>query len=80
MTRTSYQLVYPDGDIQEIENRLVINQIVDLNGVPLSPPLRTARMIAYRVFRISTNTRTGEEIVSYYLDLLTRDELEELTR
>ena len=79
MTLTSHQLVYPDGDTQEIEHRLRINEVVDLNGNPLSPPLPTSRMIAYRVFRISTSTRIGEEIISYYLDLLGRDELEELT-
>ena len=75
MTRTSYQVVYPEGDAQEIRHPLRINQLVDLNGLPVrSPP--TTRMIVYRVFRMSTDAQKGEETVSYHLELVRRDELE----
>jgi hypothetical protein len=57
-------LVYPEGDTQEIRHRLQINQIVDLNGNPLRFPLRNTRIIAYRVYRISTRQPVGYEPVA----------------
>ena len=79
MTLYSRRLIYPEGEAQEIDHRLRINQLVDLNGNPLSLPLATDRMIVYRVFKISTNTPIGEEITNYHLELVRRDELTELT-
>ena len=76
MTRTSYQVVYPEGDAQEIPHSLRINQLVDLNGYPLPLPLPTTRMIVYRVFRMSTDARRGGETISYHLELVRRDELQ----
>ena len=56
-------IIFPEGDTQEIQHTLNINQIVDLNCVPLSFPLPTVRMIAYRVYKIKTNIiNKGEEI------------------
>jgi hypothetical protein len=78
MQRQARLIVYPDGDEQEIERPLSINQLVDLNGNPLPLPLPTARMIVYRVYRISTASRTGEDTTRYSLELVRRDELEEL--
>lgn len=78
MQRTTRLIVYPEGEEQEVEHRLSVNQLVDLNGNPLGLPLPTARMIVYRVFRITTESRIGEEIVRYGLELVRRDELEEL--
>ena len=75
---TSY-IVYPDGDIQEIPQRLKVNQLVDLNGYPLSLPLKTARMIAYRIYKISTEQITGEENLYHYAELVNVDELETYT-
>ncbi len=75
----SFVIVYPEGDSLEIEHRLQVNQLVDLNGNPLSPPLPTARMIAYRVWKISTRSERGSEETSYHLELVTRPELEGLT-
>ena len=71
-------IVFPEGDIQEIQHTLQINQIVDLNGVPLHFPLPTPRMIAYRVYKIKTNViNKGEEIREHYLELIPSYELEE---
>ena len=78
MTLTTRLIVYPDGEVQEIDHPLRVNQAVDLNGVPLSQPLPTTKMIAYRVFRMSTETKTGEEIIRYYLELLSRMDLSNL--
>jgi hypothetical protein len=72
--------MYPEGDSREIAHALTINQLVDINGFPLMPPLPTAKMIVYRVFRIATESLKGEDIVRYYLEQLWKDELEELER
>ena len=79
MTLYIHRIIYPEGDTQEIGHRLAINQLVDLNGNPLSLPLPTDRMIVYRVYKISTSTPVGEEIRNYHLELVRRDELTELT-
>ena len=78
MTIYTTRLIYPDGDTQEISHRLGINQLVDVNGIPLPVPLPTTKMIAYRVYRINTETPIGEEITNYHLELIRRDELEKL--
>ena len=62
-----------------ISHRLTINQVVDLNGLPLEPPLPTDRMIVYRVYKITTDVSVGEEVTNYHLDLIRRDELTEMT-
>jgi hypothetical protein len=80
MQLTTRRIMYPEGDSREIEHFLSINQLVDINGFPLSPPLPTAKMIVYRVFRIATESLKGEDIVRYYLEQLWRDELEELVQ
>ena len=74
----SKQILYPEGDVQEISHKLTINQLVDLNGYPLTLPLKTTKMIVYRVHKISTRSFKGEEVTSYFLELVRRDELEEL--
>jgi hypothetical protein len=63
METEDYFIVYPEGDTQEITGRLGIGQLVDINGVPLGLPLGTAKLIAYRVWRISAKeNRSGTEI------------------
>lgn len=78
MTLYSKQLIYPEGDTREVERRLTINQIVDLNGLPLNLPLSTDRMIVYRVYKITTDTPIGEEVTNYHLELVKRNELIEI--
>jgi hypothetical protein len=78
MHLTTRRIVYPEGDGREIGHTLSINQLVDINGFPLAPPLPTVKMIVYRVFRIATESLKGEDIVRYHLEQLWRDELEEL--
>lgn len=74
----SFLIVYPEGDSLEIEHRLGVNQLVDLNGNPLGLPLPTARMIAYRVWKISTRVERGSEETYFHLELVKRPELEGL--
>ena len=80
MILRSRQVVYPEGDAQEVTHPLRVNQMVDLNGNALPLPLPTARMIVYRVFKITTQTTRNEEVTCYHLELMRRDELEEHCR
>jgi hypothetical protein len=72
-------IVYPEGDSREIEHDLRVNQLVDLNGNPLPLPLPSARMIVYRVWKVTTRAERHEEDVFYHLELVTRPELENAT-
>jgi len=73
------RIIYPEGDIQEIDHKLKINQVVGLNGIPLNLPLETSKIIAYRVFKVSTKTNRNEEITNYHLELIDKFELESLS-
>jgi hypothetical protein len=74
------RLIYPEGDIQEIQYDLRVNQLVDLNGIPLPLPLDTSRMIVYRVFRISTQNTRSEVFTNYFLEMMNRNEIEGFVR
>lgn len=76
MFQQEYYIVYPEGDIQEIDWPLTAGQLTDLNGRPLGLPLTTLRQIVYRVYRKQTRTATGIEQVYYSLELVPIDELE----
>ncbi len=73
-------IVYPEGDMREIEHELRVNQLVDLNGYPLPSPLPTTRMIVYRVWKVSTRAERNTEELYYHLALVTRPELESEAR
>ena len=64
----------------EIEHELRVNQLVDLNGNPLPLPLPSARMIVYRVWKVSTRAERNTEELFYHLELVTRPELEGVAR
>lgn len=68
-------LVYPEGDTQEIEHSLHIDDLVDLNGNILPLPLRNPKMIAYRVFKKSTREKTGYNSTYFHLELVPVTEL-----
>ena len=75
MTTYSYVLVYPDGEAQEAVVQLRIDQLVDLNGIPLKLPLPTAKMIVYRVYKITESETKGEMVTRYHLELVRRKEM-----
>jgi hypothetical protein len=75
MTLDEYYIVYPDGDSQELEAPLRIDELVDLNGRTLRPPLPTAKMIAYRVVRIRHKEERGIHAVLHYVELVPATEL-----
>ncbi|TFG64489.1 MAG: hypothetical protein E4H36_02825 [Spirochaetales bacterium] len=77
MTITTSFIVYPEGDIQEIPHNLRVNQVVDINGFPLKLPTGSTKMIAFRVFRVSSEEKTGEVNNFHYLELLNTSELRE---
>jgi hypothetical protein len=79
MFTNEYFIVFPEGDIQETCGRLPINAIVDINGKPLSLPLPTNKMIAFRVARIKTDEKKGGNETYHYLELLSSEELLEYT-
>lgn len=79
MTRYENFIVYPEGEVQEIAGPLRLDQLVDLNGLPLPLPLRNARLIAYRVVKIRRQEERGEEASFYYLELVPARELASFT-
>ena len=80
MFMKSYFIIYPEGDMQEIDHSLSINQLVDLNGNPLQLPLPTTKMIVYRVYKINVETPTGQEIRHHHLELVNVNELKQYVR
>ena len=67
MRLTTREIVFPEGDSQEIPHALKVNQLVDLNGYPLELPL-ARRQIVYRVRKATTGSHRNGEVVSYYLE------------
>ncbi|HOZ71408.1 MAG TPA: hypothetical protein PLQ29_07865 [Spirochaetales bacterium] len=78
MTIETRWLVYPDGERQETDRLLRVDELVDMNGYPLPLPPPSDRMIAYRVFKIRRVEERGELDVLQYLDLVPAAELREL--
>lgn len=75
MTLYEYYVVFPDGDTQEIDGGLRIDELVDLNGRRLALPLPTPRMIVYRVVRIRHREERGVYSVYHDLELVSAAEL-----
>jgi len=76
MTIIEYYIVYPEGEIQELEAPLKISQIVDLNGRPLPMPLPSPRVIAYRVMKIRQSEDRGMQKIFHYVELIPTCELQ----
>lgn len=79
MQLTTRRIIFPEGDCQEIEHSLRINQLVDLNGFPMAVPITMNKMIVYRVYKMRTTSSRGEDIIDYYIELVRKPELDELT-
>ena len=77
MYMSDYFIVFPEGDSQEIQGRLRLNELVDVNGNPLALPLPTNRMVVFRVARISVNEYKGGNETYHYLEQLSAGELME---
>jgi hypothetical protein len=75
MTIDEYYIVYPEGESQEMPSPLRIDQLVDLNGRPLSLPLASPRVIAYRVVKIRHTEERGVHSVFHYVELVPAREL-----
>ena len=77
---SEYFIVFPEGDIQEIQRRLPFNALVDMNGNVLSLPLPTNKMIAFKVNGIKTDEKKGSSETYHLLELLSADELLEYSK
>jgi len=75
MYMQDFYIVFPEGDTQEVQGRIRINTIVDVNGNPLPLPLATNRMIAFRVARVQTKENKGSSETYHFLELLSAREL-----
>ena len=76
---SEYFIIFPDGDIQEIQGRLPFNALVDMNGNVLPLPLPTNKMIVYKVDGIKTEEKKGTSETYHFLELLSAEELLEYT-
>jgi len=72
-----HRIVYPDGETQDIQHSLKINELVDLNGIPLRLPIQTTKTIAYEVHRIQKKSTRNEDVTEYHLELCDKYELEQ---
>jgi len=77
MQINEYFIVFPEGDIQEIQGRLPFNSLVDMNGNVLYPPLPTNKMIVFKVKGIKMNEKTGISETYHFLELAGAEELKE---
>ena len=75
MYMQEFYIVFPEGDTQEIQGRIRINTIVDVNGNPIPLPLPTNRMIAFKVARVQQKESKGLSETYHYLELLSAQEL-----
>jgi hypothetical protein len=75
MFMNDYYIVFPEGDVQEVPGRLPFNELVDMNGHVLSPPLPTNRMIVFRVARIKVKEGKGGNETYHFLELMSAEEL-----
>jgi hypothetical protein len=75
-----YRLIFPEGDEQEVTRRLSVNQMVDINGIPVVFPLKSFREIVFRVYKISTTNTRNEVITNYHLEQVSIDELKHYTK
>jgi hypothetical protein len=80
MTIDEYYIVYPEGESQELEAPLRIDELVDLNGRPLALPLASPRTIAYRVVKIRHTEERGIHAVMHYVELVSASELLQYSR
>jgi hypothetical protein len=78
MTIYESKVIYPDGEGQDIEHKLTINQLVDLNGSPLRLPLQNPKTIVFRVFKRTRREIMGVDTTKYFLELVPVTELEEI--
>jgi hypothetical protein len=75
MTIDEYYIVYPQGEMQELQSPLRIDELVDLNGRHLQLPISSPRMIAYRVTKIMHSEDRGIHAVLHYVELVSAREL-----
>lgn len=68
MIERLHTIHYPEGDTRDVARPLRHGVLVDINGGRLPLPLDTEKMIAYRVWKISTEQTRNEERTHYFLE------------
>ena len=76
MIERVHTIHYPEGDTRDVSRPLRHGVLVDLNGSELALPLPTGKMIAYRVWKISSEQTRNEEISHYWLEQVYPAELQ----
>ncbi len=80
MTVETRWLVYPEGERQETDRLIAMNELVDMNGNKLALPLAHSRIIAFRLYKIRRVEERGVLDILQYLELVAAAELSSLTR
>ena len=75
MCMEEFYIVFPEGDTQEIQSRIRLNTLVDVNGSPIHLPLPTNRMIVFRVARVQQKESKGLSETYHFLELVSAREL-----
>jgi hypothetical protein len=75
-----YFIIFPEGDVQEIQGRLRIGELVDLNGNSLSLPLADHRIIAFKVASIRILEERNATEHYHRLELVSTSELKTYVR
>ncbi|MDR1788416.1 MAG: hypothetical protein LBR16_08230 [Treponema sp.] len=75
MFTEDFYIIFPEGDTQEVPCRLPFNSLVGINGEPLSLPLPSSKVLAYRVAGIRVNERRGGNETYHLLEALSAEEL-----
>jgi hypothetical protein len=77
MVINNYFLVFPEGEIQEIDHPLKFGDLVDINGNVFHKNDLNPRSITYKITGIKNETKFKETTYYYKLDLFTADEVRE---
>lgn len=75
MTLYEFYVSFPDGDTREIDTPLSMADLFDVNAVPLTLPLPSNRMLAYRIASRRTTEERGIVTTFYSLEQLSSDDL-----
>ena len=75
MQINEFFIIFPEGDVQEVQGRLPFNSLVDMNGNVLNPPLPTNKMLVFKVSGIKSKQETGVNETYHFLKMLSAQEL-----
>lgn len=80
MKETVLLMHYPDGGTQRATAPIRYGALLDVNGNELSLPLSSSKILAYRVWKATTEETRNETIRHYHLEQVYPSELEDWVR